>query len=175
MILESLTAGKNIFIEKPLCLTVEELEGIASCYQNILRSEDAPILTIGFNRRYAPHVIKVKELIDDLDQPVNLVITVNAGFIPENSWVHDPLVGGGRIIGEACHFIDLASFICGASITEVCMNGMGLTPKTNLDNASIMLKFDNGSNTIICAVDSIAERGREPPAARRRTDGDIAE
>jgi len=149
LILESLNSGKNIFVEKPLCLTVQELDDITNCYRKVSSNEHAPILTIGFNRRYAPHVKKVKELIGVPEQPINLVITVNAGYIPENSWVHDTLVGGGRIIGEAVHFIDLASFICSASIAAVCMNGMGLAPKTDLDNASILLKFDNGSNAVI--------------------------
>ncbi len=125
------------------------MEDIINCYQKVSRNGQGPILTIGFNRRFSPHVKIVKQLIAVPEQPVNLVITVNAGYIPDNSWVHDPRIGGGRIIGEACHFIDLASFICSARITAVCMNGMGLTPKADLDNASILLKFNNGSNAVI--------------------------
>ena len=74
---------------------------------------------------------------------------MNAGFIPPEVWVHDPEVGGGRIIGEACHFIDLCSYIAGSSVVSVCMNAMGENPQENTDNASILLRYENGSNAVI--------------------------
>ena len=74
---------------------------------------------------------------------------MNAGFIPPEMWVHDLEIGGGRIIGEACHFIDLCSFIAGSRIVAVCMNALGENPEENTDNGSILLKYENGSNAVI--------------------------
>ena len=74
---------------------------------------------------------------------------MNAGFIPSDMWVHDLAVGGGRIIGEACHFIDLCSYIAGSRVTAVCMNAMGVNPEENTDNATIMLRYENGTNAVI--------------------------
>jgi predicted dehydrogenase len=74
---------------------------------------------------------------------------MNAGFIPEKLWVHDMEIGGGRIIGEACHFIDLISFLTGSKVKSICMNAMGINPKENTDNASILLKYENGTNAVI--------------------------
>ncbi len=84
-------------------------------------------LTVGFNRRFSPHAIKVKKLIGE--GPMNVIATMNAGNIPANVWVHDLKIGGGRIIGEACHFIDLITFFTGSKVTAVCMNAMGLSRK----------------------------------------------
>ena len=80
---------------------------------------------------------------------MNVIATMNAGYIPHDSWVHDIKSGGGRIIGEACHFIDLITFLTGSLVKSVCMNSMGKTPTTNTDNASILLKYENGSNAVI--------------------------
>jgi predicted dehydrogenase len=74
---------------------------------------------------------------------------MNAGFIPKDVWVHDMEIGGGRIIGEACHYIDLCSYLAGSKVTDVCMNSMGVNPEENTDNASILLKYENGSNAVI--------------------------
>jgi predicted dehydrogenase len=81
--------------------------------------------------------------------PMNVIATMNAGSIPPNIWVHDMKTGGGRIIGEACHFIDLITFLTGSKVTDVCMNAMGLKPEENTDNASILLKYENGSTGVI--------------------------
>lgn len=80
---------------------------------------------------------------------MNIVATMNAGFIPANSWVHDLQIGGGRIIGEACHFIDLCSYFTGSHVVSVNMNAMGVNPGTNTDNANILLKYADGSNAVI--------------------------
>lgn len=79
----------------------------------------------------------------------NIIATMNAGFIPPEVWVHDLQVGGGRIIGEACHFIDLCSYLAGSKVTAVCMNAMGINPEENTDNVSILLKYANGSNAVV--------------------------
>jgi predicted dehydrogenase len=78
-----------------------------------------------------------------------MVATMNAGFIPDNVWVHDMAVGGGRILGEACHYIDLLVFLSGSLVKAVCMNALGTNPKENTDNASILLKFENGDSGVI--------------------------
>ena len=112
--------------------------------------ENAPkgvTLTVGFNRRFSPFAIKLKQLVGD--GPKNIVATMNAGFIPADMWVHDLEVGGGRIIGEACHFIDLCSYIAGSRVVAVCMNAMGVNPEENTDNATILLKYENGTNAVI--------------------------
>ena len=81
--------------------------------------------------------------------PVNIFITVNAGYIESGSWVHDPIIGGGRIIGEACHFFDLCTFFTDSNINQVCSNSIGSNFKANTDNLSILLRYDNGSNAVI--------------------------
>lgn len=144
MVLETLNAGKSVFVEKPLCLNKEELEAIAEAYRN---AGENVTLTVGFNRRFSPLALKLKQQVGD--GPKNIVATMNAGFIPAEMWVHDLEIGGGRIIGEACHFIDLCSYIAGSRITAVCMNAMGVSPEENTDNATILLKYENGTNAVI--------------------------
>ncbi len=143
MVTESLKAGKNVFVEKPLALNMEELEGIVKAYDS---SEGS--LTVGYNRRFSPHTEAIKEFLKDED-PVNIIATMNAGFIPPESWVQDPEIGGGRIIGEACHYFDLMIFLTGSKISKVCMSALGQNPDKNTDNASILLKFENGSQGTI--------------------------
>jgi predicted dehydrogenase len=91
----------------------------------------------------------MKTLLGNSGSPMNIVATMNAGFIPGNVWVHDMEVGGGRIIGEACHFIDLISFITNSQVVSVCMNALGQHPMDNSDNATILLKYENGTNAVI--------------------------
>ncbi len=143
MVLESLKAGKNVFVEKPLCLNKEELNKII----NAKLESNSSQLIVGFNRRFAPLAKKMKQILGD--GPKNISATMNAGFIPSNSWVHDLQVGGGRIIGEACHYIDLCTFLAGSKVRSVCMNSMGENPQENTDNASILLKYENGTNAVI--------------------------
>jgi predicted dehydrogenase/threonine dehydrogenase-like Zn-dependent dehydrogenase len=140
---DCLSAGKNVFVEKPLCLTKDELNEIVHLYtqkQNLN-------LTVGFNRRFSPFSVRMKQLLGS--SPMNIIATMNAGFIPPDVWVHDLQVGGGRIIGEACHFIDLCSFLSGSRVTSVCMNALGEHPAENTDNVSILLKYENGANATI--------------------------
>ncbi len=143
--LEALNAGKHVFVEKPLAIFEDEFEKIVSTLP--VSSKPTPSITVGFNRRFSPHTQKMKALLGDA--PMNVVATMNAGFIPANSWVHDRAVGGGRILGEACHFIDLITFLTGSRVQAVCMNAMGQNPTEITDNASILLKFENGSTGVI--------------------------
>lgn len=144
MVLESLQAGKSVFVEKPLCLNLDELKQIENAYQ--LAGKNVT-LTVGFNRRFSPFALKLKKMVGD--GPKNIVATMNAGFIPPEMWVHDLEIGGGRIIGEACHFIDLCSYLAGSKVKSVCMNAMGENPQENTDNATIMMKYENGTNAVI--------------------------
>jgi len=141
MVLQALKAGKHVFVEKPLALNRGELEEIIRAYNGSVT------LTVGFNRRFSPHIQKVKQLVGNA--PMNVIATMNAGAIPPNVWVHDMQTGGGRIIGEACHFIDLITFLTGSRVKAVCMNAMGLNPAENTDNASILLKYENGATGVI--------------------------
>lgn len=144
MVLEALKAGKHVFVEKPLCLNERQLGEIMEAYEN---APKGVTLTVGFNRRFFPFAVKMKQLMGE--GPKNIVATMNAGFIPTEVWVHDLEVGGGRIIGEACHFIDLCSYLANSRVVSVCMNAFGQNPQENTDNASILLRYENGSNAVI--------------------------
>lgn len=147
MVIESLEAGKSVFVEKPLCLNQEELTRIDEVYKRVSAQPDGPVLTVGFNRRFAPFARKMKTLVGM--GAVNIVATMNTGEIHAGSWVHDLAVSGGRIVGEACHFIDLFSYLTGSRVVAVCMNAMGISPEENTDNASILLRYENGSNAVV--------------------------
>jgi predicted dehydrogenase len=143
MILDCLQADKNVFVEKPLCLNEHELKDIISVY----REKKNLTVTVGYNRRFSPFAKRMKLLLGA--SPMNIIMTMNAGFIPPETWVHDLAAGGGRIIGEACHFIDLCSFLSGSFVTAVCMSALGTNPAENTDNVSILLKYQNGTNAAI--------------------------
>lgn len=144
MIVEVLKSNKHVFVEKPLALNIDELNEVLTTYN--LKNKT---ITVGYNRRFAPLAQKMKSLLGKSETPINIVATMNAGNIPANVWVHDMEIGGGRIIGEACHYIDLCSFLTGSKVVSVCMNAMGKNPEENTDNASILLKYENGSNAVI--------------------------
>jgi predicted dehydrogenase/threonine dehydrogenase-like Zn-dependent dehydrogenase len=139
---EILNAGKHVFVEKPIALNSEELNQIIDAQQ-----KSGKTISVGFNRRFSPHSIKVKSALGN--STMNVIATMNAGTIPANVWVHDLKVGGGRIIGEACHFIDLITYFTGSKVKSVCMNALGINPEENTDNASILLKYENGSTGVI--------------------------
>lgn len=145
MVLDALYAGKHVFVEKPLCLNQKELGEIVTAYQ--MAQKNGVTLTVGFNRRFSSFAVKMKELAGKGVK--NIIATMNAGFITSEVWVHDLKTGGGRIIGEACHFIDLCSFLTDSIVTSVCMNAMGENPEENTDNASILLRYKDGSNAVI--------------------------
>lgn len=144
MVIESLDAGKHVFVEKPLAITQDELNDILKAYRRANKT-----ISVGFNRRFAPLASEMKRILGSSHSPMNIIATMNAGFIPSNVWVHDMEIGGGRIIGEACHFIDLCSFLTGSLVKAVCMNAMGTNPEENTDNATIMLQYENGTNAVI--------------------------
>ena len=149
LVIESLNAGKNTFVEKPLALNHDELNQILEVYNNQQQIANGQVLTVGFNRRFSPHLQKVKQSVGQNGGAINIIASMNAGFIPKEHWVHDLESGGGRIIGEACHLIDVCVFLSGALVESVCMNNLGESSDSVTDNASILLKFQNGSNAVI--------------------------
>ena len=146
--IQALNAGKNVFVEKPLAISHEQLAEIQTCYQNLSESGKAlPKLMVGFNRRFAPHSQKIQSLLSTLHAPKNMVMTVNAGYIPKEHWTQDPEVGGGRLLGEACHFVDLLRFFAGSKIVDMqCSHLSGPANTMAVDeNVTIDLNFEDGS------------------------------
>ncbi|ENM5738568.1 bi-domain-containing oxidoreductase [Vibrio mimicus] len=144
---KALLAGKNVFVEKPLAIHHEELEQVKSVYAEASQSNNPPKLMVGFNRRFAPQIQKMKSLIDPIKGPKSFIMTINAGCIPANHWTQDIGVGGGRIIGEACHFVDLMRFLAGSEIVSVQARRMGDSDSVDVteDKAAIILGFADGS------------------------------
>ena len=137
--LQALKAGKHVFVEKPLCLTLGELAQIEA-------AASRPIVMVGFNRRFAPQVQKINSLLKGVTGPKSFAMTVNAGAIPAAHWTQDLEVGGGRIIGEACHFIDLLRFLAGSRIASHQVTRMD---SQSGDSVSISLKFEDGSIGVV--------------------------
>jgi predicted dehydrogenase/threonine dehydrogenase-like Zn-dependent dehydrogenase len=145
----ALKAGKHVFVEKPLAITREELETLVQAYEAAcLKKEGAPpLLMVGFNRRFAPQIQKVKRLLDGVSEPKTFVMTVNAGNIPAEHWTQDRMIGGGRIIGEGCHFVDLLRFLSGSPIVSVRAMMMGAAARgtSRDDKATFTIGFADGS------------------------------
>lgn len=160
---ECLEAGKHVFVEKPLAINEVQLDGVRSLKLAFSDSENAaaspklqnanfkdltpntPMVMVGFNRRFSPHAIKIRELLAGRTEPLTMSMTVNAGFIPPEHWTQVPERGGGRIIGEGCHFIDLLSFMAGAPVVQVAAQMVGGSGPVRDDKMSILLKFADGS------------------------------
>lgn len=142
-VLAALRAGKHVFCEKPLCLTLEQLNEI----ETEAAGRPNQHLMLGFNRRFAPQVVKMKALLDTIAEPKSFVMTVNAGSVPADHWTQDREVGGGRILGEACHFIDLLRYLAGEAIVRHRTVALGRHPSLSVaeDNANIVLEFADGS------------------------------
>ena len=140
LVMRALRAGKHVFVEKPLCLTLAELAEI----EGVLGVEPAAVglLMVGFNRRFSPLVVKMKSLLSGQSAPKAMVMTVNAGAIPADHWTQNPVVGGGRIIGEACHFIDLLRHLAGEPIVSHARLAM---ESATGDTVSLQLGFADGS------------------------------
>jgi predicted dehydrogenase len=152
MVVEALQAGKHVFVEKPLCLTEEELEKISSIYEE--KSAPALQLAVGFNRRFSPHMEVAKDFFKDRCNPLVMVYRVNAGALPITHWSQDPEIGGGRIIGEACHFIDYMQELCSAPPVSVQARRISHSSSRITDDQSILLlTFADGSvGTVVYAA-----------------------
>jgi predicted dehydrogenase len=147
LVCQALRAGKHVFVEKPLCVTREELQTIETVYASgRVSSTSSPLLMVGFNRRFAPHVRRMRALLAAVSAPKSVVITVNAGMVPATHWTLDPVLGGGRVVGEACHFVDLLRYVIGASIrTAQAAPLAGSAGPTDQDQATLTLSFADGS------------------------------
>jgi predicted dehydrogenase/threonine dehydrogenase-like Zn-dependent dehydrogenase len=143
-VLAALLAGKHVFCEKPLCLSEEELRLITAAYCAIAPSE-RPALMVGFNRRFAPMTSRMKTFLAPISEPLALNYRINAGYLPPDHWVNDREQGGGRILGEVCHFVDLLMFLAGSPIVEVDAHGVVNFGRYSGDNVVISLRFANGS------------------------------
>jgi predicted dehydrogenase len=146
-VLAALRAGKHVFCEKPLCLTLGDLQEIEA----EATARPGQLLMVGFNRRFAPQILKVRALLSALAEPKSFVMTVNAGQIPLDHWTQDPAIGGGRLIGEGCHFIDLLRHLAGAPVVDQHTTAMGRRPGVIVrdDKVSISLVFADGSTGVV--------------------------
>lgn len=142
-----LKAGKHVFVEKPLALQLDELATIEKVYKEVWSRGDNPLLMVGFNRRFSPQMQKIKSLLERTKEPKSFIMTVNAGAIPSDHWTQDKAVGGRRIIGEGCHFIDLLRFLADSPIAGYQAMMMGEAPGIEIrdDKVSITLAFEDGS------------------------------
>ena len=161
---QALSAGKHVFVEKPLAIHLEDLAEVRAAYEQAHRTGSGPQLMVGFNRRFAPQVQKMKALLQAVKEPKSFLMTMNAGAIPASHWTQDAIMGGGRIIGEACHFIDLMRFLAGSPIISIQARRMGDAPGMEVaeDKASITLGFEDGSfGTIMYLANGAASFPKE--------------
>ena len=167
LVARALQAGKNVFVEKPLALSLEDVDAVESAWAiaQAGSGNSVPRLMVGFNRRFSPLVVKMKSLLGSVQQPKAFIYTCSAGMIPPEHWTQDASVGGGRIIGEACHFIDLLRFLAAAPIRTAQIVTMGRHPAvvTPNDKAIITLQFEDGS---IGTIQYFANGGKAFPKER---------
>jgi predicted dehydrogenase len=147
-------------VEKPLAITAESLAEVEMAHREASGQAAAPMLMVGFNRRFSPLTVEVRRLLRAVTAPKAFVMTVNAGPIPADHWTHDPEAGGGRIVGECCHFIDLLRFLAGAPI---CSHSVRAIPGGQGDTATVELAFEDGS---IGSVHYFANGGKSFPKER---------
>lgn len=159
LVVKALQAGKHVFVEKPLALNSDQLSAIS---EQILASHSS-LLTVGFNRRFAPLAQQLGEFLGNRSEAIYAHYRVNAGYIPLNHWTHDPDQGGGRIIGEGCHFIDFITFLVGAAPVSVSAVALPNGGKYREDNASMTFTFPDGS---IGVVDYLADGDKSFPKER---------
>jgi predicted dehydrogenase len=158
-VVKALQAGKHVFVEKPLALTLGQLKKV----EKQLRNTNSRLLTVGFNRRFAPLAEQLFNFYKDRSDPMHVHYRVNAGPLPLNHWTHDPEIGGGRIIGEACHFIDFITFLVGSPPVSVSAVALPDGGKYREDNASMTFTFADGS---IGVVDYLANGDKSLPKER---------
>jgi predicted dehydrogenase/threonine dehydrogenase-like Zn-dependent dehydrogenase len=153
-VIAALSSGKHVFCEKPLCLNEAELKQIVEVYDDLSSAvgTDAPgcpLLMVGFNRRLASLAIRMKNFLKEVREPLAIHYRVNAGFLPADHWLNDPQQGGGRIVGEVCHFVDFLSFLTASSPVEVETRSLMNPGRYSNDNVVCSLRFANGSQGTI--------------------------
>ena len=155
----ALRAGKHVFVEKPLCLTHEELDGIVAAYASLTAQ---PMLMVGYNRRFAPMVDKLRTSLRAVVEPLMLTFRVNAGYIPREHWLHDPNDGGGRLRGEGCHFIDLLIDLANDRVERVTTLRLPDSGKYSEDNFQVTMEFRNRSiGTVLYVANGAKSFGKE--------------
>ncbi|MEB2333106.1 MAG: bi-domain-containing oxidoreductase [Anaerolineaceae bacterium] len=159
LVVKALKAGKNVFVEKPLAINSDQLSVISKQ----LKKTDNCLLLTGFNRRFAPLAESLKSQVSGLKSPLHAHYRINAGYLPPTHWTQDPSVGGGRIIGEACHFIDFITFLVGAAPVSVTAHALPDSGKYREDNVSMTFTFPDGS---IGVVDYLANGDKSLPKER---------
>jgi len=145
---QALQAGKNVFVEKPLCLTLEELEEIRELYASLRKEKGtrAPVLMVGYNRRFSPFITEIKETLGP--GPMAVTYRVNSGAVPPDSWIQDPESGGGRIIGEVCHFVDILTCVSGSLPVSLYAASVP-DPHDHNDTLQACLRYADGSVGVI--------------------------
>jgi polar amino acid transport system substrate-binding protein len=141
-VIDGIKAGKNVFVEKPLAMNMEQLKEVVHAKKEATQS-----LMVGFNRRFAPVSEEIKKELGNTGEPLVVNIRVNAGFIPKDHWSQIPEVGGGRIVGEICHFIDLMQYFTGSDPVRVFAESINTSNEqlTSADNLAVTIKFSDGS------------------------------
>jgi predicted dehydrogenase len=132
-------------VEKPLALVTQEIDAIVKAWQASTADGRRPHVVVGFNRRFAPQVVRIKSLLAGVREPKAFIATVNAGAVPATHWTQDRCVGGGRIVGEACHFVDLLRFLAGHRIVDAAVKTVGDAASSQCDSVVITLSFADGS------------------------------
>lgn len=161
-VVAALQAGKHVFVEKPLCLTSDELEEIRLAYDSARVAPAAPMLMVGFNRRFAPFVVDLRSALAAVREPLVMHYRFNAGYLPPEHWVHDPAQGGGRLLSEACHATDLFFHLAASPVRQVMAQALPDGGRYCQDNLSITLTFANGSLGVIHYVANGSRRmGKE--------------
>jgi predicted dehydrogenase/threonine dehydrogenase-like Zn-dependent dehydrogenase len=141
-VLAALAAGKHVFCEKPLCLNEQELAAILGAYHS---APGSPLLMVGYNRRFSSLAQKMRTAFAEAHAPITAHYRVNAGFVPPTHWVHDPALGGGRIVGEVCHFIDFLTFLTASLPVSVFAHSLPTSGEPMPDNVAASIQFANGS------------------------------
>lgn len=166
-VVAALQAGKNVFVEKPLCLSLDELRQIVSVYESLLADREAlqqrpPALLVGYNRRFAPFVQELEEVLRSVvKEPLLLTCRVDAGYIPATHWTQDP-DQGGRLLGEGCHFVDLLIYLAGSTPVRITSRALPDHGRYSRDNLIVSLEFENGSlGTIVYAANGSRGFGKE--------------
>ena len=170
-VVASLEAGKHVFCEKPLCVSEEELVQISSVYQRSRFSATKPLLMVGYNRRFAPLVIQLRDFFKSTHEPLMMHYRINAGFLPSTHWTQLKEEGAGRVIGEVCHFIDLLVWLAGRKVTWVYATALPNGGKYCDDNLAATLEFEDGS---VGTITYVANGDKGFPKERIEVFGDDA-
>lgn len=164
LVVQAIEKGKPVFVEKPLAVSEEDLEAVKVAAD----AASSPLVMVGFNRRFAPTTRQLVEFFAETTEPVVMSYRVNAGFLPPDHWLHDPEVGGGRIVGEGCHFVDLMMFVAGSPPVEVFARALPDSGRYRQDNVSVQIRFANGS---VGTLTYLANGDRAVPKERLEVSG----